>query len=110
MTDGLTGLAVGIAAGAATDLACRAWYVSRLFEGFAFARHALRGILPAVPALAVVLAIRALETGPRTEVIAAAELATFVGVTVLATCVLESSLLGEVRGYLWSYSRPAAAQ
>ena len=71
-TDGLTGMAVGLAAGTTVDLAFRAWYLSKLFEGFALVRHALRSILPTVPAVAVVLAIRTLETGPRTATMAAA--------------------------------------
>jgi O-antigen/teichoic acid export membrane protein len=103
--DGLTGLAIGLAAGTAADLALRAWYLSRLFEGFTLLGHALRSILPTVPAVAVVLAIRALESGPRTATMAAAELVVYALVTVLATCVLERPLLREVAGYVLSRSR-----
>jgi O-antigen/teichoic acid export membrane protein len=98
--DGLTGLAIGIGAGAAVDLLLRGWYVSQLFERFAFARHALRAVLPTVPAVAVVTAMRVLESGGRTEVIAGAELAAYAAVTVVATWLLEGTLLREVVGYV----------
>jgi O-antigen/teichoic acid export membrane protein len=103
--DGLTGLAVGLAAGTTTDLALRAWYLSRLFEGFALVRHALRAILPTVPAAAAVLLIRVLESGQRTAAMAAAELAVYALVTMLATWALERPLLREVAGYVLSRSR-----
>jgi O-antigen/teichoic acid export membrane protein len=103
--DGLTGLAVGLAAGTATDLALRAWYLSRLFEGFALVRHALRSILPTVPAAVVVLLLRVLESGTRTAVMAVGELVVYALVTALATWVLERPLLREVAGYVLSRSR-----
>lgn len=101
---GLTGLAIGIGAGAAVSLLVRGWYVSRLFEGFAFARHALRAVLPTVPAVAAVALMRAVETGTRTEAMAAAELVVYLGVTVVATWLLERPLLDEVLGYVRSRS------
>jgi O-antigen/teichoic acid export membrane protein len=108
--DGLTGLGVGIAVGAAADLLLRAWFVSRLFDGFAFASHSLRAVLPTVPAVVVVLAARAFETGSRHEGVAIAELVVYVAVTGAATLLLERSLLREVAGYIASRSRePAAA-
>jgi O-antigen/teichoic acid export membrane protein len=98
--DGLTGLAIGIAAGALTNLLIRAVYVSRLFEGFAFARHALRAVLPTVPAVAVVLVARALWSGPHSASAAVIQLVAYVLVTVAATWVAERSLLREVLGYM----------
>lgn len=103
--DGLTGLAVGIAAGTTVDVALRAWYLSRLFEGFALVRHALRAVLPTLPAVAVVLFVRVLESGPRTATMAAAELVVYVLVTMLATLLVERKLLREAAGYLVSRSR-----
>jgi O-antigen/teichoic acid export membrane protein len=99
-THGLTGLAVGIGAGGAVNLFVRAYYVSRLFEGFAFARHALRAVLPTIPAVAIVLAIRALESGRRSLGIAIAELVGYVLITAAATWLTERPLLREVLGYL----------
>jgi PST family polysaccharide transporter len=104
-THGLTGLAVGIAAGTAVDVALRAWYLSRLFQGFALLRHALRAVLPTLPAVAVVLLVRVVESGPRTATMAVAELVLYVLVTALATWVFERSLIREAAGYLLSRSR-----
>jgi O-antigen/teichoic acid export membrane protein len=97
---GLTGLAVGIGAGAGVNLLVRAWYVTRLFDGLGFLRHALRAVLPTIPAVAVVLLIRALESGSRSKAAAFGELAAYIAVTVVATAVVERRLLGEVVGYL----------
>jgi len=100
LTDGLTGLAIGIGAGAAVHLAFRAWYLSRLFEDFGMVRHALRAALPTLAGVAVVLGMRALESGGRTLLIAVAELAAYGVVIVIATWVFEGRLLREALGYL----------
>jgi O-antigen/teichoic acid export membrane protein len=99
-TDGLTGLAIGIGAGGLMNLIVRAFYVSRLFEGFAFARHAVRAIVPTIPAVACVLAARALESGSRSPGVAIAELIGYVLITAVATWAAERPLLLEVLGYL----------
>jgi hypothetical protein len=65
----------------------------------------LRAILPTVPAAAAVLLIRVLESGQRTAAMAAAELAVYALVTMLATWALERPLLREVAGYVLSRSR-----
>jgi O-antigen/teichoic acid export membrane protein len=105
LTHGLTGLAIGIAAGTTIDLILRAWYLSRLFEGFALVRHALRAVLPTLPAVAIVLVIRVFESGPRTATMALVELVVYALVTVIATWVLERPLLREAAGYVLSRSR-----
>lgn len=97
--DGLTGLAIGIGAGAVVNLLVRATYLSKLFAGFGFARHALRAVLPTVPAVLVVLLVRALESG-RSATLAAAQLIAYVLVTVAATWLAERPLLREVTGYV----------
>jgi O-antigen/teichoic acid export membrane protein len=97
---GLTGLAIGIGAGGVVNLVVRAVYVSRLFEGFAFVRHALRALLPTIPAVLVVVAIRGVESGSRSASMAVAELTAYVLVTAAATWLAERSLLREVLGYL----------
>ena len=56
-SDGLTGLAIGIGVGSGVALVVRAWYVSQMFEGFVFIRHALRAVLPTVPAVAIVFGL-----------------------------------------------------
>jgi O-antigen/teichoic acid export membrane protein len=102
---GLTGLAIGIAAGAAVHLAFRAWYLAQLFDGFAFFRHALRAILPTLPAAGVVLLIRALESGARSATEAVAELAAYAIVTVAGTWLIEGALVREALGYLGGRAR-----
>jgi PST family polysaccharide transporter len=100
VTDGLTGLAIGIAAGAVAQLAFRAWYLGQMFEGFMFFRHALRALLPVVPAIGVVLLIRLAETGPRTLAMAIGELVAFVLVVLGSTWLVEGPLVREAAGYV----------
>jgi O-antigen/teichoic acid export membrane protein len=107
LVDGLAGFAIGLAAQALVAVALRAWYMTKLFEGFVFIRHACRAILPTVPAAAAVLLMRQLETGPRTFAIAIAELVVYSLVTVLATCLFERDLIREAFGYM--AARAAAA-
>jgi O-antigen/teichoic acid export membrane protein len=102
---GLTGLAIGIGAGAGVNLLVRVWYLKRLFEGLGFMRHALRAVLPTLPAVAGVLLMRAIESGGRSEAAAFGELAVYVVVTGVATVLVERSLLGEVVGYLRARAR-----
>lgn len=97
---GLPGLAIGIGAGGLANLLVRAAYVSRLFEGFAFARHALRAVLPTIPAAAVVLLARAAGSSGRGAAEAIGQLAAYVVVTAAATWLVERSLVREVLGYL----------
>jgi CBS domain containing-hemolysin-like protein len=100
VTDGLTGLAIGIVAGAVVQLAFRAWYLGQMFEGFMFFRHALRALLPVVPAIGVVLLIRLAETGPRTLAMAIGELVAFVLVVLGSTWLVEGPLVREAAGYV----------
>jgi O-antigen/teichoic acid export membrane protein len=97
---GLSGLAAGFVAQAAVGLGFRAWYLSRMFDGFSFARHAWRAILPTVPAALAVLLMRQLETGPRTAGMAIAELAVYLITTVGATWLFEGSLIREALSYV----------
>jgi O-antigen/teichoic acid export membrane protein len=97
---GLAGLAAGVAAQAAVGLVVRAVYVARLFDGFALARQAVRALTPPLPAVAVVVALRALEGGERTVWAALAELALFALVCAGATWALERPLLREAISYL----------
>jgi O-antigen/teichoic acid export membrane protein len=100
LADGLTGLGIGIAAGAALGLVVRAWYVARMFDGFRFAAHSLRAVLPTVPAAAAVLILRAADSSHHGAARAAVELAVYVGVTIAATLTLERPLLRESLGYI----------
>ena len=98
--DGLDGFAVGIAMMNVVSLVARWHYVRRLFPGLGVARYMLRAIAPTIPAVAAVIAVRALESGPRTLAIALGELGLYIAATVVMTLVFERRLLGEVWGYL----------
>jgi O-antigen/teichoic acid export membrane protein len=97
---GLDGLAAGFAAQACVHLLFRGWYLSKMFDGFSFARHAWRAILPTVPAVVVVLVMRQFESGPRTAGMAIIELVIYLVVTVLSTWLLEGSLIREAVSYI----------
>ena len=105
---GLTGLAAGFAAQAGVNLLFRGFYLSKLFDGFSFARHAWRAILPTVPAVLAVLLMRQVESGPRTAAMAIAELAVYVITTVIATWLFEGSLIREALSYLGRRGTDAA--
>lgn len=107
---GLRGYAIAVAATAVVDLACRSYYLTKLFSGFEMARHALRAITPTVPAVAIVLLARAVEGGERQGYVVVAELVAYAAVTIAATWIAERKLLREVIGYLRPQpTRPRAA-
>ena len=100
LTHGLTGLAIGVAVQAAVHLACRIFYLKRLFADFRFVRHAMRAAVPTVVAALVVLAVRAAGPDEATATLAALELALYAAVTGLVTVLFERRLLREAAGYL----------
>ena len=104
---GLKGIGVGIVAQMVVHVAFRAYYLQRLFEGFAFLRHALRALLPSVPAAAFVLGARVLEDGERTLQIAVVELAGYLLITGVLTWLFERDLIRELARY--ARARPAAS-
>ena len=98
--EGLSGFAIGMAVYGFSSVVGRTYYLVRIFDGFRMARHAARALLPVVPAVAIVLAARLLESGERTSLTAVVEFAAFLAVTALATAVAERDLLREIAGYL----------
>jgi hypothetical protein len=81
--------------------------MSRLFAGFRVVRHALRAILPTLPATAAVLITRQLTGGADTAATAIAEFCLYVGVTIAATWGIEGRLVREALGYVFERgSRP----
>jgi len=104
-SDGLDGFASAMAISTGVGLVARTYYLVRLFPGFGMGRHALRAVLPTVPAALAVLGIRALESGSRTLAIALVELAIYMVATALATWRFERTLLVEIAGYV----RPRAS-
>jgi O-antigen/teichoic acid export membrane protein len=107
VSDGLNGLAVGMAIVTAISLVGRIWYLSRLFPSFQILLHSARAIAPSVPAVAAVLAVRLAGDLERSAGVALAEFALYALVTVLATWAFERNLLREVRGYLRPAPGPA---
>jgi O-antigen/teichoic acid export membrane protein len=105
---GLPGFAAGVAIQGLVHLVVRAYYLERLFRGFAFLRHAARAFLPTLPAAGAVLLLRAALPGDRTLGLALAELLLYVAVTAVATWRFESPLLREALSYLPA-RRPAKA-
>jgi O-antigen/teichoic acid export membrane protein len=104
-SDGLTGYAIGMGAAMVVDLALRTYFLTRLFSGLSMFRHAMRAIVPSVPAVALVLLVRQLESGERTLAMALAELALYGLVTAIATWFAERDLVREMIGYVRSGSR-----
>ena len=105
---GLDGLAIGVVLQTLANLACRGYYLARLFNGFDYLGHSVRAFLPSVPAVAAVLGVRLLESGERTFGMGARELAVYVVVTVAATWWAERALLREAVGYVLGNRKSAA--
>ncbi len=72
-TDGLDGLAIGMAATAAVSLVARSLFLMAFFDGFQMLGQLGRAAWPVLPAVALVLMLRAVEGGDRTLAIALGE-------------------------------------
>jgi len=81
-------------------LTVRAVYLSRLFAGFRLLPHALRALAPTAPAIGLVVVLRLVESGERTALVAAGEVALYLAVTAGATLLFERRLVSEALGYL----------
>jgi len=99
-TEGLRGLALATLLVEAVNFVVRMFYLRRLFPTFRFVRHTARALLPSVPAVAVVFAVR-LMLGEESSLAAALGLlALYVVVTLVATALVERRLLREIVAYL----------
>ncbi len=105
-TDGLAGLALATLLIEGVNFAVRMVYLRRLFPDFRFLRHAGRALLPSLPAVAVVLGLRAAVGAEQTLLAALAMLTLYVVTTLAATALVERRLLREILAYL--RRRPAA--
>jgi O-antigen/teichoic acid export membrane protein len=97
---GIEGYAVGEIARVLIMLALRGHYLRVMFRGFSLAKYMVRAILPSLPAVGLVLALRIPESGPRSLELAIGELTLYVLVTAAATWLLERDLLREFGRYL----------
>ena len=109
IVDGLDGLAIGLGVVTIVSLIVRGLYLKRLLPGLRLFRHMARAIAPSIPAVGMVLAVRAAEDPHRGAQSAIIELVVYLLVTVLATLAFERSLLREVAGYLRPGRRPLVA-
>lgn len=100
VSDGLDGLAWGMAAMGVVSLGIRLLYLARLFPALRIVVHMARAMAPTVPAAGAVLLVRLLDGSQRTAATALGELALYLAVTAVATVLLERDLLREVVGYL----------
>jgi O-antigen/teichoic acid export membrane protein len=108
---GLDGFAAGIGVQLVANIACRVFFLRRLFAGFDMLSHAARAAAPALTAAASVLIVRAFEPRQRHAIEAIVELATYLAVTAASTWGLERGLLREMASYLQrARSGPAAEQ
>ena len=108
LADGLTAFGWGMAVATGVYVLVRLAYLRRIFRDFDVVRHVLRGIGPALPATAAVVALRALDPGPRSAGRVVAEIVLFVSIALGVTLVSERSLMREAVGYL--RARAAAAE
>lgn len=97
---GLDGFIVGTAASLIAELVVRARFLGRLFGSQVIPGLLVRSVVPVLPAAAVVLALRLLESGEREPLTAALELVLYLALVAAATLALERSLLREILGYL----------
>jgi len=97
---GLSGFAAAVIASEAVALATRTYFLNRLFEGFNVVRHCVRAVAPALPPLAGVLALRAVEGGERTGLMVCGELALYLALSGASVWLMERSLVREMVGYL----------
>lgn len=98
---GVDGYVTGMGAAVVIGVVNRMRYLARLFPLRAVLGNSVRGMLPAVPGILVVLATRlATWGGERTTGNFLAELALFAVFVVAVTLWSERSLLREFRGYL----------
>ena len=106
---GLRGVGWAVMAQMVAHVSVRAFFLRRLFEGFALARHAVRAVLPTIPAVGVVLLVRMAFDGERNLLQAGGELSLYLLVTAAFTWVFERNLLKEAVGYMRSRPEPAGA-
>ena len=97
---GITGYAIGMAAGVAIQIVQRGYYLRRIFPEHRPLAYLLRAVTPVVPPAALVLASRIAFDGDRSGARVVAELVLYVGATVASTLLFERPLVTEVVGYL----------
>ena len=108
-SDGLRGLALATLLVEGVNFAVRMYYLRRMFAAFRLIRHTARALLPSVPAVGIVVALRLLAGEEQTLAAAVAMLALYVVTTLAATALLERRLLREIAAYVRRRPAPGAA-
>ncbi|MEA2241544.1 MAG: hypothetical protein QOD24_1100, partial [Solirubrobacteraceae bacterium] len=98
--DGLRGLAIATLLVEGVNFALRMFFLRRLFPSFRFLRHTARALLPSVPAVAIVVALRLAFGTEDTLAAAIAMLVLYIVTTLAATALLERRLLREIVAYV----------
>jgi len=99
-TNGLRGLALATVLVEGVNFAIRMTYLRRLFPDFRFLRHAARALLPSLPAVALVAALRLTVGEEQTLLAALAMFVLYIVTTLAATALIERRLLREMFDYL----------
>ena len=110
LSDGLTGVAAGIAAGTVATLVVRLWYLGRLFPAASMARHVAWSVVPTLPAVAVVVGSRIVIGGDATGLRLVAEIAVYGVIVAAVSWATNRTLLREAVGYLRQRARRSEAQ
>jgi O-antigen/teichoic acid export membrane protein len=96
---GLPGFAIGIGAGTLANLAVRMVYLVKLFPAARMTTHVARSVAPTIPAVAAVLAGRALVAGDSVARMLV-EAALYLLIVAAGTWLSERALLVEAIGYI----------
>ena len=110
LTIGLSGFAIGIAAGTLTTLVVRMVYLLRLFPGANMLAHVARPVAPTLPAVGAILLERALFGAGDAPLRLIAEAGGYVAIVAVLTWIAERALLRESAGYLRQRTRRSEAQ
>ena len=97
---GLKGYAIGYATVTASQVVLRSYYMRKLFGSFSALRQLVHGVLPTLPAVALVLGVRLLAGGDPSLARALAEAALYVITVVSGVYVFERPLVREFLGYV----------
>jgi O-antigen/teichoic acid export membrane protein len=100
LSHGVSGFAIGIAAGTAAGLVVRIVYLSRLFPAASMVSHVAGAIVPTLLAAGAILVARAALGGDDSALRLVLELAAYVALVVIATWITARPLLREAIGYV----------
>jgi PST family polysaccharide transporter len=97
---GLTAFAVGLGVATVITVVVRLWLLRKIFPGVSFVLHIARGIGPTLPAVGVVLLLRAVDPTTRTWMRVIVEAVIYLAIVALATYASDGRLLRESTNYL----------